>query len=128
MMMMNGEATEAELFLNCADMSVLERQRAHLNYHHYPGFFSNSSTINGGDIDGFLASAGLDLPVIYGETTVHGDARISVTPGNITTESGNFKKRKFGCVETETKVRVLLCSRTKTLNPTTNEKKKTDLN
>lgn len=79
MMMMNGEATEAELFLNCADMSVLERQRAHLNYHHYPGFFSNSSTINGGDIDGFLASAGLDLPVIYGETTVHGDARISVT-------------------------------------------------
>lgn len=104
MMMMNGEATEAELFLNCADMSVLERQRAHLNYHHYPGFFSNSSTINGGDIDGFLASAGLDLPVIYGETTVHGDARISVTPGNITTESGNFKKRKFGCVETETKV------------------------
>lgn len=103
MMMMNGEATEAELFLNCTDMSVLERQRAQLNYHHLPGFFSNSSTINGGEIDdGFLASAGLDLPEIYGE--VHGDARISVSPGNITTESGNFKKRKFGCVDTETKV------------------------
>lgn len=113
-MMMNGEATEAELFLNCTDMSVLERQRAQLNYHHLPGFFSNSSTINGGEIDdGFLASAGLDLPEIYGE--VHGDARISVSPGNITTESGNFKKRKFGCVDTETKVRMLL-KETKTLN------------
>ncbi|KAJ4869412.1 Transcription factor bHLH63 [Raphanus sativus] len=69
MMMMNGEATEAELFLNCAD--IVGR---------------------------------LDLPAVYGYTTVHGDARISVTPGNITTESGKFKKRKFGCVETETKV------------------------
>ncbi|KAJ0252104.1 Transcription factor bHLH63 [Hirschfeldia incana] len=102
MMMINGEATEADLFLNCADMSVLERQRAHLNYH--PGFFSNSPTINGGEIDGFLASAGLDLPAIYGDTTVYSDARLSASPGNVTTESGNFKKRKFDCVDTETKV------------------------
>ncbi|CAH8380093.1 unnamed protein product [Eruca vesicaria subsp. sativa] len=106
-MMMNGEATtEADLFLNCTDMSVLERQRAHLNNynHHHPGFFSNSSTINCGEMDGFLASAGLDLPAIYGDTTVYSDARLSASQGNITTESGNFKKRKFGCVETETKV------------------------
>ncbi|KAF2541433.1 hypothetical protein F2Q68_00028880 [Brassica cretica] len=112
MMMMNGgEATEAELFLNCDDMSVLERQRVQLNYHqyHHPGFeptlpcfFPNSSKMNVGEVDSFLPSAGLDLPEIYGE--LHGDARISVSPGNITTESENSKKRKFGCVDTETKV------------------------
>ena len=112
MMMNGGEATEAELFLNCDDMSVLERQRVQLNYHqyHHPGFeptlpcfFPNSSKMNVGEVDSFLPSAGLDLPEIYGE--LHGDARISVSPGNITTESENSKKRKFGCVDTETKVR-----------------------
>ncbi|KAG2241154.1 hypothetical protein Bca52824_090441 [Brassica carinata] len=77
MMMNGGEATEAELFLNCDDMSVLERQRL--------------STV------GRFGSSG-DL------RELHGDARISVSPGNITTEFGNSKKRKFGCVDTETKV------------------------
>lgn len=105
MMMMNGEATEApEFFLNCTDMSVLERQRAYLNYNQHPGFFSNSSTVNDGEIDCFLASSGLDLPAIYGDTTVYSDARLSVSPENVTTESGNFKKRKYDCVGTETKV------------------------
>ncbi|KAG2241151.1 hypothetical protein Bca52824_090438 [Brassica carinata] len=86
MMMNGGEATEAELFLNCDDMSVLERQRVQLNYHqyHHPGFDPLSL------VDSFLPSAGLDLPEIYGE--LHGDARISVSPGNITTEFGNSKK------------------------------------
>ncbi|ESQ53670.1 hypothetical protein EUTSA_v10025748mg [Eutrema salsugineum] len=92
---MNG-ATEAELLLNCTDMSVLERQKAHLKYHHpgfdptLAGFLSGPSTINGGEIDGFLGTAGLDLPVIYGETTVEGSCQFG---------SGNFKKRKFDCVE-----------------------------
>lgn len=101
---MNG-AIEADLLMNCTDMSVLERQRAHLKYYNpgfdspLAGFFSDSSMINGGQIDGFLATAGLNLPMIYGETTVEGDPRLSISP----METGNFKKRKF---DTETKVRM----------------------
>ncbi|KAF8049435.1 hypothetical protein N665_2211s0006 [Sinapis alba] len=106
-MMMNG-ASEAELLLNCTDMSVLQRQRDHLRYHHRPGFFSNSSTINGGENDGFLTTAGLDLQEIYGETTKESDARLSMSRENITISvtfvSENFKKRKLDNVVTETKV------------------------
>lgn len=97
--MMNGPR-EAEFLLNYTDMSVLERQRVHLNYNHpgldstLAGFFSDSSTVN----TGFLGTAGLDLP--YGDMTVESDARLSISPENI-------KKRKFDSFLTETKVRTL---------------------
>ncbi|KAG2295363.1 hypothetical protein Bca52824_042032 [Brassica carinata] len=77
MMMMNG-AIEAEIFPNCTNMSVLQRHRARLRYHHHLGFFSNSSTVNSGDSDGFLTTTGLDLPEIYGETTMESNARLNV--------------------------------------------------
>lgn len=106
-------ATGSDLFLNCADMSVLERQRAHLKYHHpgldstLAGFFSYSSMIHGGEIGNFLGTVGLDLPVVYGEATMECDSRLSISPENVTSASfgsGNFKKRKFDSVVTETKV------------------------
>ncbi|XP_009108724.1 transcription factor bHLH63 [Brassica rapa] len=104
MMMMNG-ATEAELLLNCTNMSFLQLQRDHLRYHHHPGFFSNFSTINGG---GFLATTGLNIPDIYREKTTESDAILSMSPENITTSatfvSENLKKRKLDDVVTETKV------------------------
>lgn len=106
MMMMNG-ATEAELLLNCTNMSFLQLQRDHLRYHHHPGFFSNFSTINGG---GFLATTGLNIPDIYREKTTESDAILSMSPENITTSatfvSENLKKRKLDDVVTETKVRL----------------------
>lgn len=100
-------AIEADLSLNSTDMSVLERQRAYLKYHNLgfdsplAGFFSDSSIINGGDIHGFLGTPGLDFPMIYGDTTVEGDPRLSIS-SETTIGSGNFKKRK---IDTETKVR-----------------------
>ncbi|XP_006283943.2 transcription factor bHLH63 [Capsella rubella] len=104
-MKMNGGAIEADLLLNCTDMSVLERQRAHLKYLNpgfdspLAGFFSGSSVIDGGVIDGFLGTDGLNLPMIYGENTVEGDPRLSISPETMT-GTRNFKKRKF---DTETK-------------------------
>ncbi|XP_010432403.1 PREDICTED: transcription factor bHLH63-like [Camelina sativa] len=102
---MNG-AIEADLLLDYnTDMSVLERQRAHLKYLNpgfdspLAGFFSDSSMINGGVIDGFLGTDGLNLPMIYGQTTVEGDPRLSISPETMI-GTGNFKKRKF---DTETK-------------------------
>ncbi|KAL1215736.1 Transcription factor bHLH63 [Cardamine amara subsp. amara] len=100
--MMKG-ALETDRLLNSMDMSVLERQRAYLKYHNpsfdFPlaGFFSDSPMING-----FLGTPGLDIPVIYSETTVEVcDPSLSISPEDIT-GSGNFKKRKF---DTETKDR-----------------------
>ena len=91
-------------------MSFLQLQRDHLRYHHHPGFFSNSSTINGGESDGFLPTTGLNLPDIYREKTTESDAILSMSPENITTSatfvSENFKKRKLDDVVTETKVRL----------------------
>jgi hypothetical protein len=104
---MNG-AIGGDLLLNFPDMSVLERQRAHLKYLNptfdspLAGFFADSSMITGGEMDSYLSTAGLNLPMMYGETTVEGDSRLSISP-ETTLGTGNFKKRKF---DTETKVRV----------------------
>ncbi|CAH2076822.1 unnamed protein product [Thlaspi arvense] len=111
--MMMDRATQSEFFLNYTDMSVLERQRAQLKYHHpgfdstLAGFLSDSSMINGGEFGGFMGASGSDFPVIYGETATGSDSRLSISPDNITTSatfgSGNFKKRKFNSVVTESK-------------------------
>ncbi|AEE86389.1 unnamed protein product [Arabidopsis thaliana] len=101
---MNG-AIGGDLLLNFPDMSVLERQRAHLKYLNptfdspLAGFFADSSMITGGEMDSYLSTAGLNLPMMYGETTVEGDSRLSISP-ETTLGTGNFKKRKF---DTETK-------------------------
>ncbi|CAH8330417.1 unnamed protein product [Eruca vesicaria subsp. sativa] len=59
------------------------------------GFFSNSRSINGGDIDNFLART---------ET-------VETLSSSVTSESGNFKKRKFDSFFTETKI----CNEKKTM-------------
>ncbi|CAH8320241.1 unnamed protein product, partial [Eruca vesicaria subsp. sativa] len=71
-----------------------ERERAHLKYHNHPGFdctmpgfFSNSLSINGSEIDNFLART---------ETV----ERLS---SSATFESGNLKKRRFDSFFIETK-------------------------
>nr|QCO76494.1 LCB-P2A-mCherry [synthetic construct] len=100
----NG-AIGGDLLLNFPDMSVLERQRAHLKYLNptfdspLAGFFADSSMITGGEMDSYLSTAGLNLPMMYGETTVEGDSRLSISP-ETTLGTGNFKAAKF---DTETK-------------------------
>ncbi|WP_238826274.1 hypothetical protein, partial [Comamonas sp. CAH-2] len=80
----NG-AIGGDLLLNFPDMSVLERQRAHLKYLNptfdspLAGFFADSSMITGGEMDSYLSTAGLNLPMMYGDTTVEGDSRLSIS-------------------------------------------------
>ncbi|KAG7540382.1 Helix-loop-helix DNA-binding domain superfamily [Arabidopsis thaliana x Arabidopsis arenosa] len=130
---MNG-AIGGDLLLNCTDMSVLERQRAHLKYFNpsfdspLAGFFADSSMINGGEMDGFLATAGLNLPMIYGETTVEVDPRMSI-PLETTLGTGNFKKRKFDTVTKDCNEKKKMMNREEVTEGEEEEKSKiTELN